>query len=160
MDSSTVMALIALAGAALLTIVLLVRFFSSSSSSGRSARRGKIEGFERRADGDSYVNLFALFSPAALEEAEAKKVAEEQAKQKKAAAKEARAEMMEGASKTMASGSQMLWQGLKAKLFGTGSTPQTQPWQTQGNTNNKKQRPMEVVSSVDDEVASRREIVG
>lgn len=157
MDSSTVMALIALAGAALLTIVLLVRFFSSGSSSGRSARRGKIEGFERRADGDSYVNLFALFSPAALEEAEAKKVAEEQAKQKKVAAKEARAEMMEGASKTMASGSQLLWQGLKAKLFGNAS--KSQPWQTPDNAKTKT-RPMEVVSSVDDEVSSRREIVG
>lgn len=113
MDSSTLVALVGLGCAALITVFLLIRFFGSGgATSGK--RRTRIQGFEDRGDGDSYVNLFALFSAAAVEEAKAKQRAEDKAAKMKKAAKKARAGMVQGASKSMASG----WQQLKARLAG------------------------------------------
>lgn len=65
----------------------------------------KIQGFEQRGNGDSYVNLFGLFSAAAVEEANAKKAEEQESREKKAAAQKARADMV-SSSRTAAA---QLW---------------------------------------------------
>lgn len=111
MDSSTLVALVGLGCAALITVVLLIRFFGSGAV---GKPRTRIKGFEDRGDGDSYVNLFALFSAAAIEEAKTKQRAEDKAAKMKKAAKKARAGMVQNASKSMASG----WQRVKAQLAG------------------------------------------
>lgn len=111
MDTSTVIALVALGFAALVTVFCLIKFFSGSGSSPRSSSDSgrkrsssrpprssggvtygkKVEGFIQRGDGDSYVNLFALFNAAAVEEAEAKKAEEQQQRARKVAARDSRA---------------------------------------------------------------------
>lgn len=136
MDTSTLIALVAMGLAAVVTVFCLVKFFSGSSSSSRSNSRAggsgrgsrqprpssrvnygrKLEGFVKRGDGDSYVNLFALFNSAALEEAEAKKAEEEQQKAQKAAARKNRARWRASAASAISGVISGGWRSLKTRV--------------------------------------------
>lgn len=126
--SSTLLALVGFGCAALVTVFFLVRFFAGSKSSKRRSRHGRVSGFEQRHNGDSYVNLFALFNAAAVEEAAAKKAEEQEALQKKAHAKQARASLVAGVSQRFSKGIKSGVEAVKAKMLRTLS-PAQQPAQ-------------------------------
>lgn len=140
MATSTVIALVALGVAALATIFCLVKFFMGSSparsrsrspshggesSSRRSSRAprssspitfgNKAEGFIDRGNGDSYVNLFALFNAAAIEEAEAKKAEEQDQLAKKTAARDNRAKFRASLLSAAAHAVSGSWRSLKVR---------------------------------------------
>lgn len=165
MATSTVIALVALALAALVTIFCLVKFFMgsspvrSSSSKGResSTKRSsraprssspvtfgnKVEGFIDRGNGDSYVNLFALFNAAALEEAEAKKAEEQDQLAKKAAARDNRAKFRASLLSTTTHSLSAGWRSLKiraARAIMPKPLQREQSSEVVSFSNNKKQR--------------------